>query len=218
MASNVELANILSGYFDENHQGTFLEVGAGDPIDISVSFVLRPLQEQKRLWRYRQLHEWNGKEPRGKWNVISIEPNPDFCQEFRKCGLPILEYAACASDTGEASFKVSPCPLSCSALDVRADGWWPDEKFKTIKVQALTLNTILERHHPEVRHIDILAVDTEGWELDVLQGFNFDKYSPDVIMLEILGGKFFNVRDFIQSKGYRLDRKELQDEFYLKVR
>ena len=39
-------------------------------------------------------------------------------------------------------------------------------------------------YNTRVEHIDILSIDTEGWELDVLRGFNHRKYSPKVIVLE----------------------------------
>ncbi len=224
--SHIENANIIFEHFNSNTRGVFVEVGAADPIDISVSFLFRPLSEQKRLWFYRQAHEWPGKEPVGFWNIISIEPNPDFCQEFRKYNLPILQYAACAKDIGETTFKVSPCPMSCSALEVRYDGphiiensaggWWASETFKTINVDALKLDTILKINHPEIEHIDVIMVDTEGWELEVLNGFDIVRFSPKVVVLENANGNP-NYRSYMFGHKYKLDKTEAQDEFYIKT-
>lgn len=200
MATNIEMANILSGYFPENYQATLLEVGAAHPEMISISLPLRDLN----------------------WNIISIEPNPEFCEEFRKRNLPILEYAACAEDKGPTSFQISPNLVSCSALEVKtlyreydkAVGWTEND-YKTIEVQAFTLNTILQKHHPDLKNIDAIIIDTEGWELEVLNGFNIEKFNPKVICLE----NYNNLPEYISymnSKGYRLDRKEVQDEFYIR--
>jgi len=117
MASNIEMANILSGYFPPGYQATLLEVGAAHPEMISISLPLRALN----------------------WNIISIEPNPEFCEEFRKRNLPILEYAASAEDKGTTSFQISPNLVSCSALEVKAlyrdydkAVGWEEQDYKTI--------------------------------------------------------------------------------------
>src|SRR3990167_3011461 len=81
-------------YFDNNFKGTLLEVGAGFPeMGSSVS----PLRK-------------NG------WNIISIEPNPVFCNEFKNLKFPVLQYAAYSEDIGDAKFNVSSNGLSYSSL------------------------------------------------------------------------------------------------------
>lgn len=200
MASNIKIAQILSEYFNPTYKATLLEVGAAHPEMISISLPLRKLC----------------------WDIISIEPNPEFCAEFRKRNLPILEYAACAEDKGIVSFKVSPNLVSCSALEVKplyknydkAVGW-TDNDYKTIEVQAFTLNTILKKHHPNLQNIDAVIIDTEGWELEALDGFDLRRFNPKIVCLE-------NYNDlpeylsYMKDRGYTLHRKEDQDEFYIK--
>jgi FkbM family methyltransferase len=209
MATSTELAKILRGYFSPEYKGVLLEVGAGDPIEGSVSHVFRDLG----------------------WTTISVEPNPKFVQEFEKAGLECLPYACCAEDKGSTDFHVSPNPMSCSALGVRyagkhpiengAGGWWPADQFKTITVEALTLNTILKKHHPNIDSVDILLIDVEGWELDVLKGFDLAKFSPKVILFE-----WFDTDEpdnspklifpYLESKGYQKDKEESQDKFCIR--
>ncbi len=200
MASNIELANILSEYFPSDYKATLLEVGAAHPEMISISLPLRDLN----------------------WNIISIEPNPEFCEEFRKRNLPILEYAACSEDKGLTTFQISPNLVSCSALEVKslyrsydkAVGW-AETDYQTIEVQAYTLNTILQKHHPDLDKIDAIIIDTEGWEIEVLEGFDLEKFNPKIVCLE----NYNNLPEYIsymKSKNYILDRKEVQDEFYIK--
>ena len=76
MASNAEIAEMLKAYFPEDYKGTLVEVGAGHPINISFSLHFRPLG----------------------WDIVSIEPIPEHCEEFRKMGLPILQFACSKTD------------------------------------------------------------------------------------------------------------------------
>mgnify|MGYP001177726685 CR=1 FL=1 len=60
-------------------------------------------------------------------------------------------------------------------------------KVKEIKkIKTNTLNNILDSLVINENKIDLLSVDVEGHELDVFYGLDFDKYSPDVIVVEFL--------------------------------
>lgn len=198
MVTYLDIAEMLRGFFPEGYKGIFLEVGAAHPTMASISYPLRELG----------------------WNVISVEPNPEFLNNFNELGFPLLAYAACAEDKGTTTFKISPNSFSCSALEVK-EGYkgymdWTDDNFRTIEVQALKLDTILERHHPELAEIDILVIDTEGWELEVLAGFNMEKYNPKVVCLENYTSSPAYIL-YMENKGYKLVRKEVQDEFYVRI-
>jgi hypothetical protein len=58
--------------------------------------------------------------------------------------------------------------------------------MKSISVKVRKLDTILAEHAPEVKGIDILAVDVEGWELNVMRGLSVTRYRPGVVILENL--------------------------------
>ncbi len=197
MVTCLDITNILRGYFAPDYKGVLLEVGAAHPTMISISFPFR---------------EYG-------WNIISIEPNPEFINNFKEMNLPVLEYAACAEDKGITTFKISPNSVSCSALEVKENykGFmgWTDDNFRTIEVQALKLNTILQKHHPDLQSIDILIIDTEGWELEVLDGFDLERFNPKVVCLENFSASPEYV-SYMENRGYKLDRKEVQDEFYIR--
>ena len=191
MEEQTNLQKILSDHFPENYIGTLLEAGGGPAEYISISASFRMLG----------------------WKIITIEPNPDFCKQYRDLNLDVLEYAACESDKGETTFQVSGIPEGFSALEVRY--LWTGWEFKTINVTALTLNTILERHHPELTSIDLLILDTEGWELEVLQGLDLDKFNPSVICMEnVLLLPSYPL--YLESKGYKLDCSYGHDQIYIK--
>ncbi len=54
------------------------------------------------------------------------------------------------------------------------------------KVKTNTLNNILKLSNINNKKIDLFSLDVEGHELDVFLGFDFEKYSPDVIVVEYL--------------------------------
>ncbi len=196
MVTYLDIAEILRGYFPPDYKGTLLEVGAAHPTMASISYPFRSFD----------------------WTIISVEPNQELINNFKELNLPVLEYAACAEDKGKTTFKISPNSFSCSALEIKENykGFmdWTDNDFRTVEVEALKLDTILQRHHPDLKAIDILLIDTEGWELEVLDGFDLKKFAPKVVCLENFSGRS-DYPLYMGQKGYRLVRKEEQDEFYI---
>lgn len=197
---------ILQSYFQPGYSGVLVEVGAAHPFFESHSFLFRPPEVQKKIWHQYFEHAWPPQTLNSSWEVICVEPNPDFCKEFRKIGFPILEYACTSTDIGRTKFQISPDPMCTSALEVRITGYKKSE-YKTVKVLALTLNTILKTNHPHLTSIDILIIDTEGWGMEVLQGLDFKKYNPTLVLVEIIGSQespdFYT--NYMAEKGYEYE-------------
>ena len=83
-------------------------------------------------------------------------------------------------------------------------------------VKVRRLDTILKEHEPEIDHIDILAIDVEGWELNVLRGLSLEKYNPSVVILENLFNKEEYV-EFMKKAGYAMwSRLEPNDVYVAK--
>ena len=71
-------------------------------------------------------------------------------------------------------------------------------KPKEIKViNTDTLDNIIQESNINIKKIDLLSIDVEGYEMNVLKGFNIEKYQPNVIVLEVLNQetKEFYLRD-----------------------
>ena len=147
------------------------------------------------------------------WRIISIEPNPWMCNDFRGRGYEIYQYAAYDRDLGKTTFEVhkSNGGMGGSCLN---SGDFKDSPahvqelidcgyITIIEAEALTLNTILAKHCPEVTHINILDVDVEYYELQVLAGLDFKKYSPDVMIIENLGSTT-KYHDYYKQIGYKI--------------
>jgi FkbM family methyltransferase len=71
-----------------------------------------------------------------------------------------------------------------------------------LQVPARTLTAVLD--DADVRHIDFLSLDVEGFELDVLKGLDFDRYKPEYMLIEA------RFREDIDA--YILDRYEVLEE------
>jgi len=58
------------------------------------------------------------------------------------------------------------------------------EKFHLVPVEVscCTLQSLLDKH--SIQQVDFFSLDVEGYELEVLEGFNFNKVKPTYILIE----------------------------------
>lgn len=175
--------NFFSDFF---YKGIMVEVGAGPPTFISNSKHFR----------------------NSGWRTICVEPNPKFVKQHREEGSEVYQYA-CSNEERISSFTINynndewysteNDGVSFSSLDIRYKDVPEHNVQEKIEVETIRLNTLLENIH--VEKVDILSIDVEGWELDVMMGFDHIKYDPKVIILEN-----FEKRDeyklFMLERGY----------------
>ena len=57
------------------------------------------------------------------------------------------------------------------------------------KIKTKSLNDIIENSIFKNQKINFVSIDVEGFELNVLKGFNLNKYKPDLIMIEFIDTK-----------------------------
>jgi FkbM family methyltransferase len=198
---------VREAYFKGVTNGVLLEVGAARPDYLSISASFRALG----------------------WKIISVEPNPEFCAAQRSAGNEILEYAASDTEADDADFFVVDSQganymggevtyESFSSLGVR--GKYADlhervkdsTTLKIIPVKVRKLDTILATHEPHLQAIDILAVDVEGWELNVLRGLT--RYRPKVVILENLFADPGYV-EFMSARSYKRWRRVGPNDIYV---
>jgi len=163
-----------------SRQKVFLEIGGGHPITLSNSYAFRE---------------------KG-WLVICVEPNPELVSEFEKLGLQVLKYAAANRDIGEVDFYVSDqtMGMAYSSMGIRYGG---SPKTKTIKAQALSMETILQRHFPNLDQIDVVSVDCEGWEIEALAGLDMNRRRPSIVVVENFA-HLHEYADFMLRRKYSL--------------
>lgn len=77
-------------------------------------------------------------------------------------------------------------------------------KPKDTKVLIRSLQSILDECN--VTHINFFSLDTEGYELNILKGIDFDKTTFDFILIEIYTTQYDEIISLLKEKGYELER------------
>lgn len=215
MAAESDIDLTVRGLFFPNGpvDGVVVDVGAARPSYLSNSESFRTLG----------------------WKVIAIEPNPAFCDEHRAAGHEVLQYACSDQDMDDAPFtlvnlnnvgyrggNVSFESFSSLGIPENLSRTFEDIKTRTsaqkttILVKVRRLDRILAEHAPEVREIDLLMADVEGWELTVLRGLSMDRYKPKVVILENLFDDE-GFRSFMAERGYWVSGKVDYNEVYVRA-
>ncbi len=176
---------IRETYFsDFDFKGTMIEVGAG------------PVEFYSMSKHFRD----------SGWRCICVEPNPKFVEDHKKLGNEIYQYA-CSNSEGTSVFKVVSSNwssdvdgISFSSLGMKYP--MQGQSIHEIEVDTILLDTLLKKI--SVSKVDFLSVDVEGWELEVLDGFSLDVFSPKVVLLENYLHSNSYV-EYMESKNYKLD-------------
>ncbi len=101
-------------------------------------------------------------------------------------------------------------PMSSLDRDRMAPGAQPET---VIQVPTMTLDDILVNADAPQR-LDFLSIDVEGHEMEVLRGFDFDRWQPRLILLE---DHVSNLHKhlFLKSAKYRLVRHTGHNGWYV---
>ncbi len=188
---------ILRRIFHGRPAGFYVDVGAYHPQELSNTYAL-------------YLKGWRG---------INMDPVPGGMKEFsrvrpRDVNLEVAVSEAAGSLTYHQFDTATVNTFSEEVARQRVeygDGPHSDFKYRLIgqiKVEALPLTAILDRHLPAGQRIDLLNIDVEGHELAVLASNDWSKYPPLVIAIEdsaLLGLDDLpdsEVARFLTARGY----------------
>ncbi|MDD5528279.1 MAG: FkbM family methyltransferase [Patescibacteria group bacterium] len=130
-----------------------------------------------------------------KWRGVIVEPLPIYrrCARTRRKS-KVYNCALVAGDFPDKTIPLIDCNLMSVIKGVVGYEDWARAgekaqkiKAKEIVVPASTLNEILEDYFSirAPRRINLLVIDVEGYEINVLKGFDLDKYRPEKILIEI---------------------------------
>jgi len=179
--------------------GYFVEVGGTDGIVLSNTLTLEKLG-------------WKGAifEPCRFWHQ-ALEMNRECFLDFR---------AVTNRDNEIVSFSETLIPeLSTITSKKPNDGWsFSRNESLDYPVETVTLNTALKQlGFPS--DLDYLSIDTEGTELDVLEGLNFSLFNFKVITVEIAEDpvKGVRIKELLEGNGFRqvFEGKTFWDDWYL---
>jgi FkbM family methyltransferase len=169
---------VIAKILNYKSNGFFIDVGANDPIRLNNTYLF-----------YK-----NG------WQGISAEPIPSLAKKIRSVrSTDIVLEKAVSNYVGKAEFNVgiNKYDVNSSLIDHNLGD---QEK---ITVEVTTLEKVLD--DLLIKNIDLLCIDTEGTEIDVLEGLNFDKYQPKIILAEYNTISVANSKliPYLLNKGYQ---------------
>ncbi|WP_052118408.1 FkbM family methyltransferase [Erwinia oleae] len=143
------------------------------------------------------------------WNGINIEPNPSLYEEYKLKRERDLNLPYAISDySGTESMSFIPnTGLSTLSNDVVAmhavQGYESFEK----EVEIKTLNQIYENYVKPEQQIHFLKIDVEGLEFNVLNGCDWKKCRPWIVVVE-------STIPMTQKENYELWEYLLTDSNY----
>jgi FkbM family methyltransferase len=154
---------MLERVFAGRNTGFYVDVGAADPVNLSVT-----------KWFYDL-----------GWSGLNIEPNKELFVRLAAdrprdinldcgAGATASEAQFFESDVGELSSFDSRVQENAKSAGVPGS-------MRTVAVAPLT--DLLKLHCPGGA-IDFLKIDVEGWEAEVLKGLDLRQYRPIVILIE----------------------------------
>lgn len=150
---------ILYNVFHDDDDVYYIDVGSNDPIQCSVTKLL-----------------YDMKNARG----INIEPQEeliDYTSRIRKRDINICMGLGNREETVDFYIQGG---MSTVLKKNKTDDYYEE----TRSIQLTTLEKICDQYLPEGQKISFLKIDVEGLEREVLEGANFQKYRPIVVVME----------------------------------
>lgn len=155
----------LSYVFRDQAAGSYVDVGANDPDDNSVT-------------KYFYLRGWRG---------VNIEPNPDMVARLNAKRPEDVTVGVGISDTpGTLTFYRFPTISGLSTFDRDVALQHKMAHFDELPIPVRTLNDVLDHTDKVGRTFTFMNVDVEGFEKHVLSSIDLTKHRPSVVMIEAM--------------------------------
>lgn len=187
-----EEMELIQQFFNHSKEGFYIEVGANDPVGSSQTYHLEQLG----------------------WTGILVEPLERFFEKMKEVRPNSSVFkVACTNPqkVGPTEIYIPDESTGLATLEKNTDDL--GVKYTNIEnVEAVTLDSLIDEVNPS--SIDFVSIDTEGTELDVLQGFDIAKHKPKLILLE---DKLNNLKKHrcLKSLGYKIIRRTLLNNWYV---
>ena len=195
------LDKILLEYINFNN-GFFIEAGANNGV------------HQSNTLLFEEQYGWKG---------LLIEPN---YENYKRCIInrpnSIVEHCALvsndySSDYIEGNFINLP-NFNGESLMQGVTDYHLKNSNTTIKVIAKTLQSILNFYN--INHVDFFSLDVEGYEIEVLNGLDFNKMSPTYMLIETgtEDSRIKSIIDYMIDKKYETVDRLSKNDFLFKLK
>ena len=159
---------ILARLFAEKKEGFYVDVGAHHPQRFSNTYMF-------------YLKGWRG------INIDAMPGNMKLFNEIRPKDIN-LEFPVSDSNHNLTYYEFNEPALNgfCDEISKKRDGL---KQYKIVAQKELytyTLSQLLDEYLPSNQKIDFLSIDVEGLDYNVLNSNNWQKYRPQVVLVEDL--------------------------------
>ena len=156
---------IIKNIFRDVNNGFYIDVGCQHPIKNNNTYLLH----------------------KKGWKGINIDLDEDNIHLFKIARPKDLNINIAVSDNlkdVELFFFHKKSPIN--TIDKKTSEFQKAKVSQIKNIKANSLTNILDNSIYKNNKIDLLTIDVEGHELNVLNGLNFNIYSPKVIVVEFL--------------------------------
>ena len=156
---------VIENIFRNKKKGFYVDVGCQHPIKNNNTYLLH----------------------KKGWSGINIDLDQDNINLFnlsRSKDKNICIAASSSISEKDLFFYHNKSPIN--TIDPKVSKYQKAKVKEIKKIKTNTLNNIFDSLIINENKIDLLSVDVEGHEMDVFYGLDFEKYSPDVIVVEFL--------------------------------
>lgn len=153
---------ILRRIFNSKNKGTFVDVGS-----------FHPFYNSNTYYFYNK-----------GWRGLNIDMDEENINKFVSLRSEDLNLNIPISDKNEIieTYLIQNSSRSSIIKEIANINLKKDEVVVTTKQEARTLNAVLESNN--INDIDFVSIDVEGAEDKILSGFDIEKYSPKIIIVE----------------------------------
>ena len=187
---------ILRRYFGRRKHGFYVDIGAHHPKRFSNTF-----------------HFYK----RG-WNGINIDADMKFFKHRRLRDINVEAVITPNKVEGMIAVYKYQEPALNTTNYIRVKEL-ENEGIKPIKEQFVSASNIepILKKYSAPQHIDFLNIDVEGNDYGILTSFPFNKYRPEIILIESWDGNK-KIEKFMTENWYKLLAKTLNTEIYVSIK
>lgn len=181
---------IIENIFKNQKQGFYIDVGCQHPIKNNNTFLL-----------YKK-----------GWSGINIDLDKDNIDLFNTSRPTDCNINVAVSDKiseVDLFFYHKKSPIN--TIDQKTSQYQKAKVSSIKRIQTNTLDNIITSSKFSDKNFDFLSVDVEGHELQVFEGLDFNKFAPNVIVVEYLDlnvdkleVKNLSIENIIKSEIYKL--------------
>jgi FkbM family methyltransferase len=178
-------------YLKDCTPGTFLEIGANDPVLLS------------QTWHLAQLG----------WMGVLVEPIPELADRLRleRPDSRVVQ-AVCSGPHSPQTMtlRVPQGTGHATVMERFADK--RDKLVRTLTVPVTTADQVVAAHLSD--RLDFVSIDVEGHEADVLRGLTLERWMPRLVLVEDDMVDLAPSR-LLWSKGYRMLRRTQNNNWWI---